>query len=200
MAVLIHTLLHGSEGRAEQLVEESTYKSRDGRKLLETRLWTESTWAAGRYDIVLKEGETVRYRRIIPPEKEARYVKVSWAPTSDAALVAVNYKAGEDWILIRLAKGKAVSDSFFDGDTLLMAQMFEELPFHDEIKNSAPVGRVPWNELKWLKHRRCTMPFIFRGIGYEGTANLLIDYRLAKPAFSVVSIVPGVDQSLWDQN
>src|SRR4030095_2626575 len=81
---------------AEELIQEQISRSPDGRKQIETRIWIEPTWNAPRIDVVLKEGEKVFFRRIIPPDREARYVKVSWAPASNAALVAVNFKSSED--------------------------------------------------------------------------------------------------------
>jgi hypothetical protein len=184
---------------AEELAQEQIIKSPDRRKQIETRIWIEPTWIAPRIDVVVREGEKVRFRRIIPPEKEARYVKASWSPASDAALVAVNFKSAEDWILIRLANGKASSD-YFNGSQLVTNRMLEELPFRDDIKNSAPVGRVPWKEIRWRRSKQCAMPFIYHGIGYEGTASLLIDFNGASPTFAVTSIVPNVDPALWNQD
>jgi hypothetical protein len=184
---------------AEELIQEQISRSPDGRKQIETRIWIEPTWNAPRIDVVLKEGEKVLFRRIIPPDREARYVKVSWAPASNAALVAVNFKSSEDWILIRLAKGNASSD-YFNGSELVMSRMLDELPFRDEIKSIAPVGRVPWKEIQWRDPKQCAMPFIYRGIGYEGTANLLIDFKKEKPTFTVTSIVATVDSNLWKQD
>lgn len=162
-------------------------------------MWIEPTWGSPRIDVVLKEGKKTLFRTSIPPEKEARYVKVSWAPSSEAALVAVNFKSVEDWILIRLAKGHA-SSTYFDGDKLVMEKMLETLPFRDEIKSSAPVGRVPWKTVRWLEPKQCNLTFIFHGIGYEGTGRLRIDFQREKPTFTITAITPTVDSELWEQN
>jgi hypothetical protein len=174
------------------------FNSPDGRKSIEVATRLEPTWPSSQYGVSLKHGDKVLFRTTIPPEKEARYVSVSWAPSSDAVLVAVNYKSVEDWILIRLTDGKASSVTF-DGGKLVTRRMLDVLPFRDEIKSIAPVGRVPWNTVRWDNSKRCTMSFIYRGIGYEGTARLLIDFKSQKPTFSVRSIVPNVKERLWDQ-
>jgi hypothetical protein len=192
-------LVSGSlPNRAADSNQTKRFDSPDRRKSIEVRSHLESTWPSSQYDVSLKHGDKVLLHTIIPPEKEARYLKVSWAPSSDAVLVAVNYKSVEDWILIRLTDGKASSVTF-DGGKLVTRRMLDVLPFHDEIKSIAPVGRVPWNTVRWDNSKRCTMSFIYRGIGYEGTARLLIDFKSQKPTFSVRSIVPNVKEQLWDQ-
>lgn len=126
-------------------------------------------------------------------------MKFSWNPDSSAALIAINFKDGEDWILVRVSEGKARS-TYFDGDKLLSGKMLDDLPFQQKIASSAPVGRTPWETVHWNHSKQRAMTFIFRGIGYEGTAHLLIDFKRDNPRFKILSISPGVDPELWKQH
>lgn len=184
-------------GWADQLLNAQISKSPDGRKELEIKVW--ESQGLSRIEVVLIEGQTKLFETTIPPEKEPRYAKMSWSPSSDAVLVGVNFKSAEDWILIQLSEGKA-SSTYFDGDQLVNAKMLETLPFRDEIKSSAPVGRVPWKTVQWLDPKQCRMTFIFSGIGYEGTARLLINFQRRKPTFTITAIRSTVDAELWKQN
>jgi hypothetical protein len=185
-------------GATRELVETRRLVSPDHRKVLMAKLWIEPTWIAPQIDLTLTERGKLLFQKTIPQESEARYVKFSWAPDSQAALVAVNFKAAEDWTFLRLTKGAAIATTF-DGDHLVTERMFDELPSQARLNSRAPVGRVPWQTVQWLSPRRCAMTYIFCGIGCEGTARLVIDARHKEPALTVLSMTPAIHEQLWKQ-
>jgi hypothetical protein len=165
----------------------STYKSPDNKSIIEiTRSVTNESVS---YSIsFIKCGELLF--SVSPPlHNEAREIKVSWAPSSEAAIIGINFKASEDWILVRYTNGKEVL-SYIDGDKLLTKRMFKTLPFQDQIKNSAPHGGVPWKTVQWEKPLQGKMTYYFHGIGYEGNANLSLDFTSEAPSIKVESILP----------
>ncbi len=186
-------LLFLDTGNADSPFEE-TIRSPDGQKLLTSRYVPGGI--APEVDITITENGKELFRTVVPPAKEAHYTKASWDPTSSSVLVAINYKCSEDWIFIHLKAGKGFP-TYFDGDDLVDAKLLDVLPFRHSI-NVAPVARVPWKTVQWHGLDKCTMLYIFRGIGYEGTAHLLIQGG-DKPTLAVTSIVPAVDKTLWDQ-
>jgi hypothetical protein len=108
----------------------------------------------------------------------------------------VNFKSSEDWIVLQ-TRADIVEASFFNGEKLVATKLLDALPFNDSIKSIAPNGRVPAKSIKWDADESCSMSFLYRGIGYEGTANLLINLRTKRPTLTITSIVPQTDAELW---
>jgi hypothetical protein len=187
--------LAGVPAQADELASTHAADSPDGRKRLEANVWDANGMT--RIDIVLSASADRLWEFSFPPEIEARYAKLSWSPSSEAALVSANYKCGEDWVLIQFENERAYS-TYFSGGERVTRKMLETLPFRDEIKNSAPVGRIPWKTVRWLASKQCEMTFIYRGIGYEGTAHLRIDFQRNEPTITITSIVPTIDAKLWN--
>ena len=184
------------KAQAEEPLHQETFKSPDGKSQLEAKFWLKEGAPAARIDIELKQGSDIVFKTTIPEEKECRYVKASWSPTSQTALVMLNFKSSEDWIVLQ-TRADIVEASFFNGEKLVGTKLLDALPFNDSIKNIAPNGRVAANSIKWDGDESCSMSFLYRGIGYEGTANLLINLRTKRPTLTVTSIVPQTDAALW---
>ncbi len=173
------------------------FPSPDGKRKIEVVLAPGAAGDANTWRIALSEKGKVLWRRT----SNARYIKVSWSPSSRIVLTGENQKASMDLRVLQI-DGGAVRDTGFDSDSLIDAKLFATLPWREQLKSIAPVARVTWKTVKWIEHpfQWCTMTYILRGIGYEGEADLLIDLDAAKPALRITAIRPTVHPGFFDED
>jgi hypothetical protein len=135
---------------------------------------------ATEWHISLSRHGHVIFRCILPDSLDVRYVKASWSPSSHAVLLGENYKAEMDSTLLRIRRhGAAVQK--FDLGHQIFAREEKEVPLHPAMQSYAPVARVTWSTVKWQSPHRCRMLYIFTGLGYEGEADVTVDF-LSRPA------------------
>lgn len=155
-----------------------------------------SAWdrGAGNYcEVTVRGKQGELYRDTFQVDRDIRYFRFSWAPDSKSLLVGEGYKGAMDLTLVRFGKGKP-QVAHFDSDKLMNAPLLKTLPFNDRTKNSAPNAAVTWDSLQW-KASRCLMTYWFHGIGYDGTANLQIDWSRSAPELKILKITPKPEQS-----
>lgn len=200
--VVVPSLARGSPAPPEiktspDLVDTQIATSPDGRNRLETRMW--NTELGCRIDIALDRDGRLVLTRSIPPQDDVRYVKLAWAPSSQTALVGLNQKSAEELLLIRIARG-GITATLLNRRGFIDETMLDILPFRQEIASIAPVSFFSWRTIAWRNPRTCTLAYLTRGIGYEGTGQVLIDCSRARPRLKVLTVEPGVEPELWKQD
>lgn len=170
-----------------EIYEDPPVVSPDESKKVGIRFWTADMGTE--WSITLSQSHRVLYRRHLPDKLDVRYVKVSWAPSSQALLLGENYKDGMDLTLLRI-RHRHVRVTHFDLADRMVDKEARELPIQAALQSDAPVERVMWSSLKWLSSTRCTMLYIMHGLGYEGEGNVTIDFHGKRPVMKTSHLRP----------
>jgi len=140
------------------------------------------------------------FDRTYGPERELRYLKLSWSPSSGALLIGDNYKYGMDLAVIRFSprEGRATGATNFPLTDRMHRVIEVHTAWRDELKSHAPVGRVVWDTVKWVSNTRSTMTYIFHGLGREAAADVTVDLSGAEPKLIINNVRPRVPAGLFE--
>ena len=144
---------------------------------------------ATQWRITLYRNDEVLHRYVLGPKAEVRDVEVSWSPSSRAVLIGENYKAGMNLTLLRITKRGVASTHFAVGD-MVEKKMERQIMWRENLKSVAPVARVTWSTVKWILLSRCTMTYIFAGLGHQGETKLRVDFTNADPSLQIGNLHP----------
>jgi hypothetical protein len=170
-----------------ELVDTQTETSPDGRNRLETQMW--NTEMGCRIEIVLHHDNHLVLTRTIPPEDDVRSVRLAWSPSSETALVGLYQKAAEQLLLVRIVRGRATS-TLLNHRGFIDETMLNILPFRQDIASIAPRTFFSWKTISWRIPGICLTDYRTRGVGYEGTARVEIDFRSSRPRLKVLTVEP----------
>ncbi|MHA3772624.1 hypothetical protein ACXR0O_13895 [Verrucomicrobiota bacterium sgz303538] len=153
----------------------------------------------GRSRVSLRQDSRELWQHEYDADADLRYFKVSWSPSSEAVLIGENYKAAMDLTLVRLKRSNVPEEKRFALGEKFFKLVEQQVPWREEIKSSAPVGRVVWKTVRWTSPSRVSMIYIYHGIGYEAAADVVIDFTAGEPDLSISKLRHTVPQSLFDE-